>query len=104
MATMSISFRIADHAVGGRSYNDRYLALDTEIRQMADGALWEESTAFVALQTNLAIDQIAARCKRAIAPTADLVLILDNDHKSARLVGRNDDQSIKVILPYLQNF
>lgn len=99
MGSFTISFRIADEKVGGRTYDERYAAVVDAIKAMVKGKYWDRTTAFLAIQSEYTIDQIAAACKAKIAPTHDLALILNADVKEGRITGKNDDPDIFTIIP-----
>ncbi|HEY8037953.1 MAG TPA: hypothetical protein VIF37_20450 [Methylobacter sp.] len=101
MTTYWITFRIADARVGSKSYEDRYNALIEAIDTVATG-FWGETTSFIAFSSGKSIDTIAAACKSAIAPTHDLFLIRVMDTKSAIICGKNEDQDIFALMPYLK--
>jgi hypothetical protein len=65
---------------------------------------WEKTSSFFAIDTAQDLDTIAARCKVAIAPSKDLVLVLDANNKAGRITGKNDDQDIFLIIPYVKKF
>jgi hypothetical protein len=102
MANFTISFRIAEKPVGGRSYEQRYQALIDAITGLISGLHWDRTTSYIAIQSDYTIDQIIAVCKAAISVAADIVLILDADAKSGRIAGANDDDDIFKIITYLK--
>jgi hypothetical protein len=101
MAAYWITFRIADHNAGNRSYDDRYKDLQETIRLRAS-KWWLKPTSFIAFESANDIDTLAAACKGAIAPNYDLFLIREMDTKSAIICGNNDDNDIYLLMPYLK--
>jgi hypothetical protein len=101
MATYWITFRIADHNVGNRTYDDRYKDLQGAVRLRAS-KWWIKPTSFIAFASEDAIGAIAQACKDAIAPMYDLFLIREMDTKSAIICGNNDDDDIYLLMPYLK--
>jgi hypothetical protein len=102
MATYWITFRIADATVAGRSYEDRYNSL---VKIITDNSAtwWGKTTSYLAFTWDESIDSIAAKCKAAIAPSQDLFLIREMDKQSARICGKNDDDDIYKLMPYLKS-
>ena len=102
MTTYWITFRIADVAVAGRSYEDRYNSL---IKIVTDNSptWWGQTTSYLAFNSDQGLDSIAAKFKAAIAPSHDLFLLREMDKQSARICGKNDDEDIYDLMPYLQN-
>lgn len=101
MAEYAISFRIQDKTVSGRTYDDRYNALIEALR-LGTSRSWEETTAFVVISNSRTIDQVAAACKLAIAPSEDIVLILSVNTKAGRVIGNVQDQDLFVLIPFVQ--
>jgi hypothetical protein len=69
-----------------------------------DGAtsLWAEPTSFIAFSSEKSISSIANACKDVIAPSHDLFLIRAMNNKSAFICGKNDDQNLFILMPYLK--
>lgn len=101
MTTYWITFRIADARVGTKTYEDRYNAFIEVIRSTAT-SWWAEPTSFIAFSSEKSIEGIATACKAAIATTHDLFLIRVMDTKSAIICGKNEDQDIFTLMPYLK--
>ena len=102
MSAFWITFCIADARVGSRDYRERYCALVDTLR--ADSLFWwDEPTSYVAFESNFTIQEIAKRCKSAIAPTHDLFLIREMDKQAALICGKNSNQDIYKLMPYLKS-
>jgi hypothetical protein len=101
MSIYWITFRIHYETIGGRSYEKRYDSLVAEIRGSAT-TYWEEPTSFFALESSHDIDSLAAAFKQQIAPSHDMFLMRDMDHKDARICGAVHDQNIFKLMPYLR--
>jgi hypothetical protein len=101
MTTYWLTFRIHNAAVGGRSYEQRYEALNETIRTNCS-KWWKEPTSFIAFESNSTISALIAKCKAAIAPSHDLALIRAMDTKSAMVCGIVKDQDIFALMPYLK--
>ena len=95
------SFRIANVTVGGQSYDQRYAALQEAVRVHVT-KWWLEPISFIAFSSEHSINSIATACKRAIDPSYDLFLIREMDRKSAIICGKNDDDDIFDLMPYLE--
>jgi hypothetical protein len=101
MATYWITFRIADVTISGRSYEDRY---NTLVKIVTENSTkwWGQTTSYLAFTSSQEIGAVAAKFKGAIAPSHDLFLIREMDKQSARICGKNDDQDIYDLMPYLE--
>ncbi len=96
-----ISFTIADKTIGGRSYNDRYEDLVNDIRAFSIN-YWLDTTSFLIFETDLSLTAVGKRCKKAIAPSEDLIVIRELNKRSAVYAGKLDDDDLKVFLPYIK--
>jgi hypothetical protein len=101
MATYWLTFRLHEEKVSGSSYEQRYKALNDAIDKLSS-MWWIEPTSFILFESTQGIDAIAAACKKAIAPTHDVVLLRDLDTKSAVLVGTALDSDVYKLIPYLK--
>jgi hypothetical protein len=63
---------------------------------------WVEATSFLAFESGAAIMPLVAECKKAIAPSHDVFLMREMDRQSAVICGKNDDQAIFKLMPYLK--
>lgn len=101
MATYFVSFTIEDETINGRDYNERWNAMYDAIRSMAN-SYWEETTSFVAFETEQSIGSITTAVKDALEPAIDTALIRSMDAKDARIIGLVADEDIFKIMPYLK--
>jgi hypothetical protein len=101
MAVYWITFRISENTVNGRSYEDRYRALQEAVTRRAT-QFWDQPTSFLVFSSLAEIGTLASEFKRAIAPSHDLFLIREMDTKSAILCGNNQDRDIFGMMPYLK--
>lgn len=104
MPNFTVSFRISDKTVAGRDYNDRYKALTDALTSAGSGTsrFWAEASSFFAIQTTKSIDDVITACRKAIAPADDIVLVLDADNQSGRVLGKNDDPDLFDIIAYVR--
>lgn len=100
MASFTISFRLHYDTVGGRTYQDRLAALDATVKNLST-VWWAQTTSFYAISTHHSIDEIVRSCRSVIAPSQDLLLVLDADQKAGRITGKNDDADIYKVIPYI---
>ena len=96
-----ITYRLHYGNAGGQSYEQRYKALTTAVKDLGNSR-WEEPTSFYALESEHAIEPIAAHLKKAINTTHDLVLIRKLDTQDALVVGTVSDFTIFSLMPYLK--
>lgn len=101
MATYWITFRIEQRTVNGRSYAERYEALQQAVLGSAT-RYWQEPTSFIAFETSASIDAVSTVCKASIAPSHDLFLVREMDKQNARICGQNGDKDIQDLMPYLK--
>ena len=97
MATYWLSFRLKENS----TYSDRYDALVETIR-VNSMRWWPETSSFFVFETVATIDELAMHVKKQIDPGTDLVLIGMPVFKSARLIGKNDDQDIFDLIPFVK--
>lgn len=93
MAACWISFRIAKKTVGGKTYEQRYEALEKAVLGIAD-SYWKETTSLIVFETETDFDTAARKFKAAIAPSADLFLMRKMEAKKAVICGHNEDDDI----------
>ena len=101
METFWISFRISEKTASGKTYEDRYKALEETVSGMMS-EYWKDTTSFIIFKSSSTIDTIAAECKKAIAPSVDLFLIRMLDTKSARICGKIEDNDILELMDYVK--
>lgn len=101
MATYFLSFTLEDKKVDERSYDERWTAVYAAVHWVAT-AHWQETSAFIAFESETSLQDIAKAVKAAIAPKTDTALIRSMDSKSAVIVGKVADQAIFKIMPYLK--
>ncbi|MGL4310250.1 MAG: hypothetical protein ACRCSU_07160 [Paracoccaceae bacterium] len=95
--TYYVSFTIADDA----GYSDRYAKLmDAVTECMHPGKFWDRSTSFVLFSSDLPAAQIAAKCKAAINPSKDLVLVSSPYIKVMLVVGHNTDDDVYTLVDF----
>ena len=101
MSIYEISFRLEDGEVNGRSYEERYEALQSAI---LDGTIkfWDQTDSFFLIETQRPIDMIAKTCKLAIEPSTDLVLVRELAGTATRISGNNRDPDIFKLMPYVK--
>lgn len=82
-----LSFRIENLPVSGRTYQQRYDALEAAVA--ADSVdMWKETTSFIVFESNEEdIDVLALSFKAAIAPSHDYFLFRRMDSSTARFCG-----------------
>ncbi len=99
--TYWLSFRLHDSDGYERSYNERLNKLTAEIKASCGNGSrwWFETTSFFVFASDEAIDTIVARIKRAIDTKVDLVVFGKTAYKTARAVGKLDDQDILTLIP-----
>jgi hypothetical protein len=103
MSTYWISFRLGDIAVGGKSYSDRWDALNAAVVAASVGTnYWSKTSSFFVFVSDYSIGQLGARFKAVISPAHDLFLMRSLDTKSAVVCGKNDDADIFTLMPYLE--
>lgn len=102
MNSIAISFRIADKTINGRTYDERYEALIEAVRGIIEGKHWDQSTAFILVQTNMTTERVCDTCCKALEPSHDLVLVMSVTHKAAYIGGKNDDNDIYSIIEFLK--
>lgn len=93
MAVCWISFRISEKTVGGKTYDDRYDALEKAVKDISSN-YWKETTSFIVFETDTGFNTAARSFKAAIAPTVDLFLVRRMEAKKAIICGANDDDNI----------
>ena len=96
-----ITFHKEEEIVGGKNWNDRYNALIAAIDQNSS-RWWYETTSFIVFDSISSIDGLAYKFKATIAPSKDLFLLRVMDSRSARVCGRITDQTIFMVMPYLE--
>jgi hypothetical protein len=102
MTSFWLTFRIADDIQHHRTYQERYDALIQAVTSHQSGLYWGQSTSFLIFESDDGIGSIAQSAKNAIDPRYDLFLIRELDRKSAVIVGKNPDNDIYKIMPYLK--
>lgn len=101
MTACWISFRIAKKTVAGKTYDQRYEALEKAVLEIADNH-WKETTSFIVFETTVAFDTAARTFRSKIAPEHDLFLLRRMDNKKATICGDNEDEDIFDLIPYLK--
>lgn len=102
MNIYGISFRLEDGDVNGRSRDARYDALQAAI---LDGTtnFWDQTSSFFVIETRRSIDEITRKCKQAIEPSTDLVLVRELAGSPTRISGNNRDPDIFKLMPYIKH-
>jgi len=101
MAVCWISFRIAKKTVGGKTYDQRYEALENAVQDISS-MYWKETTSFIVFETDTAFKSAAKTFKDKIEPGHDLFLMRKMDAKEAIICGKNDDNDIYEMMNYLE--
>ena len=102
MATYWISFRLSVDSVGGRTYEERWDALNTAITNAATSTnYWCKTSSFYVFASEYSIIELGRRFKATIAPSVDVFLMRQIDSASAVICGNNDDADIFTLMPYL---
>lgn len=101
MAVCWISFRIAKKTVGGKTYDQRYDALEKAVLDISS-VYWKETTSFIIFETDTGFDSAAKTFKSKIAPSEDLFIMRKMDAKKAVICGNNDDDDIFEMMDYLE--
>jgi hypothetical protein len=101
MSVYWLTFRIHEATIGGRSYEARYEMLNDVIDDLAS-VTWKDPTSFIVFESGTGIGAIMSKCKSAIAPSHDLVLIREMDKQSALTAGLIEDPDIFKMITYLK--
>ncbi|TCQ25055.1 hypothetical protein [Rhizobium sp. PP-CC-3G-465] len=101
MTTYWLSFTLDSRTISGKSYDDRWAALNTAINNISTN-WWRETTAFIVFETDANLSQIVSDIKAVVSSSYDIVLIRSLDTKSARIIGPVKDQDIFKLMPYLE--
>lgn len=101
MAVYWISFTLDDRTIGGRTYNDRWTALYTAVHDVSTN-WWEETTAFIAFETEESIVRLISVIKSAVSEKYDIVIIRKLDTKIARIIGPVKNKKVFTLIPYLK--
>lgn len=96
-----LTYRIADRRVAGRTYEDRYLALEDAIRARST-KWWLDPTSFILFESAEAALDIARACREAIAPSHDMFLMRVLDRQLAYICGAIEDDDVFKLIPYLK--
>lgn len=96
-----LTFRIESVTVGGVTSTQRRDALYAAIREVC-GSWWIEPTSFIFFDSTQSMSALASKCKAAISPAHDLVIIRKLNVQEARAIGKVQDiQMLKAFMPYL---
>jgi hypothetical protein len=95
--TYWVTFRIHDDA----TYETRRDKLYAAINDVST-TWWLEPTSFIAFASSLTADAIAGKIKAAFNPATDLALLGMPGFKTARLIGKSDDNDIYDLIPFLK--
>lgn len=99
--TYWLTFRIHNETVNGKTYSQRYDAFYNVIKEHLE-EWWVPPTSFVAFSSESSIDAIAAALKAPLSARYDMFLLGMADYKSGRIFGKNDDQDIFKLMPFLK--
>lgn len=97
MAVFWISFTLEDNS----TYDDRYTALIDGLHGIGN-EWWEETAAFLLLDTDSEIDGVCHVIESAIDTSTDIALVKKEGVKAARIIGAFKDKSIFALLPYVK--
>lgn len=86
MNTYAVTFRIANRTVGGRTYQDRYDALNAEL-QNSGGGLWFDTTSFYLVESDETTFEFGERLVRGLDETHDMLAAFDPKDMSACYFG-----------------
>lgn len=83
-----VTFRIADKTVAGQSYQDRYVALDKQLKARAktDG-IWYDTTSFFVVGSNENTYEFGNRLAAPLNEDHDMLFVFDPEDKSACYFG-----------------
>ena len=96
-----LTFRIEAVTVGGVTSAQRREALYAAISGVSS-AWWIEPTSFIFFDSTQSMSTIAAKCKAAISPKHDLVVIRKLNVQDARVIGKVENlELLKAFMPYL---
>lgn len=99
MATYWISFRLKDDD----GYEDAYEAFTDVMKKALDQSTWWfETTSFYIADSEISLDGLAMRVKRAIRLDRDLVVIGMPGFKAGRVIGKCSDQDIFTLVPFMK--
>jgi hypothetical protein len=90
MATYCVTFRLATMVIAGMDYEERRKALASNIL-MSGTAIWEDTTSFFFVETDLDLDTFAARVVRGLNADYDLVVVFKPDDMSGCYFGTSPD-------------
>lgn len=86
MSTYSVTFRISDAPVGGRTYQQRYDGLMDRLRELGLG-YWTEPTSFALIESNEDTISFAQRIVRGLSAQHDMLFTFDPSDMSACYFG-----------------
>ena len=86
MSDYSVTFRISDKTVGGKSYEERRKSL-IESAYSKDSGYWEETTSFILVGSALSTDAFTAKICKGLSAAEDMVLVFDPVDMSASYFG-----------------
>ncbi|WP_445215571.1 hypothetical protein ACKWRH_24240 [Bradyrhizobium sp. Pa8] len=95
--TYWLTFRIHDDATYEHRRDKLYEAIDN-----LSSKWWLEPTSFIAFSSEQSADTIAARIKASFNPATDMALLGMTEYKTARLIGKSDDQDVYKLIPFLK--
>lgn len=101
MATIWLTFRVAQGTIGGRSDDERREAIYQAVREVAARTWWIEPTSFILFDSEVAVEAIAQHVREAVAEDDDIVLIRNAEHKTARVIGPAEPDLWK-LMPYVE--
>lgn len=101
MSIYGISFRLENGDVNGRTRELRQEALQAAI---LDGTtrFWDQTESFYVIESRRSIEEIVRKCKQAIEPSTDLVLVRELSGSPTRISGNNRDPDLFTLMPYVK--
>lgn len=100
MYQYAITFRIANKTVGGKSYDDRYEQLLSNLREEGFG-FWDETTSFALVESRLGTYELGKRASRGLSQRHDLLFLFDPEDMSACYFGAVEHED--VLLSFFPN-
>jgi len=85
-STYCISFRIANKAAGGKTYEERRQSLVESAKKEKIG-YWEETTSFILAESTLTTEAFAKRVCGGLSAKDDLVFVFDPTDMSSCYFG-----------------
>lgn len=85
-STYCVTFRLANEAINGLTYEDRRQQLIANVKSNGMG-FWDEPTSFMLVESDLDTYAFGSAAVRGLSSSKDLVFIFDPSDKSACYFG-----------------